>query len=148
MSLKSDSLYRVFLRYETPNHLFPVEHLKSFFRNIGISTTVDEIQFFLEDLVLPYYPNNPEIGAEDILELTFEQFSDVALHVIQESDLLKEVQEAFSVFDKDGDGFITQEELGEVMDAKKAKVIMDAGDADGNGEIDKEEFINLITFGF
>lgn len=60
--------------------------------------------------------------------------------------------EAFKIFDKDGNGLITANELRDVVrvygnvvmtDEEAEEMIMSA-DGDGNGEIDYEEFVHLF----
>ncbi|OWF56441.1 Calmodulin [Mizuhopecten yessoensis] len=65
---------------------------------------------------------------------------------------LQECREAFELFDKDGDGTVTTEELATVMrtmgqnptDAAVEEMIREV-DKDGNGSVDFEEFIGLMT---
>ena len=65
---------------------------------------------------------------------------------------IAEFKEAFSLFDKDGDGTITTKELGTVMrslgqnptEAELQDMINEV-DADGNGTIDFKEFLGLMV---
>lgn len=65
---------------------------------------------------------------------------------------IAEIKEAFALFDKDGDGTIGTNELGSAMralgqnptDAELADMIKEM-DADGNGEIDFNEFLGMMT---
>lgn len=69
------------------------------------------------------------------------------------AEQVSEFREAFSFFDKDGDGCITVEELATVMGSLQGQrpsaddlreMIRDA-DADGNGTIDFAEFLGLMA---
>jgi len=67
-------------------------------------------------------------------------------------DKIAEFKEAFEIFDKDKDGFITIKELGEIMknlgqsptDAELQDMINEV-DIDGNGNIDFKEFLGLMA---
>ncbi|XP_065663408.1 calmodulin-A isoform X7 [Hydra vulgaris] len=67
------------------------------------------------------------------------------------SEQLKEYQDAFQMFDKDGNGFITTRELKSLMRSlgcnptdSELQQIVNEVDADGNGKIDFPEFICLM----
>jgi len=64
---------------------------------------------------------------------------------------LNEFREAFSVFDKDGDGTISEKELGTVMRAlglnpteEELTQMVKEVDQDGNGEVDFDEFCAMM----
>lgn len=67
------------------------------------------------------------------------------------ADELKELREAFSLFDIDGDGTISISELRSVMQSlgkklsyKKLRRLVDSADSDGNGFIEFEELVALM----
>lgn len=67
-------------------------------------------------------------------------------------DKIAEFREAFEIFDKDKDGYITIKELGEIMknlgqtptDQELNDMILEV-DLDGNGNIDFKEFLGLMA---
>jgi len=65
---------------------------------------------------------------------------------------ISEFEEAFAMFDSDGDGTITTKELGNVMRSlgqeptdQELRDMINEVDTDGNGEIDFEEFLDLLV---
>lgn len=77
-------------------------------------------------------------------------FAEILIYLV--SKLFSEFKEAFSLFDKDGDGTITTKELGTVMrslgqnptEAELQDMINEV-DADGNGTIDFPEFLTMMA---
>ncbi|CAN6303766.1 unnamed protein product [Urochloa humidicola] len=74
----------------------------------------------------------------------------MAEHLTEEQ--IAEFKEVFNLYDKDGDGFITSEELGTVMKSlgenfneSQLKAMIKAVDADGTGTIDFHKFLNLMA---
>ena len=67
-------------------------------------------------------------------------------------DKINEFKEAFNIFDKDKDGYITTKELGDIMknlgqspsEAELQDMINEV-DIDGNGTIDFKEFLGLMA---
>ena len=74
------------------------------------------------------------------------------LFSIQDVDSEEELREAFKVFDKDGNGFISAAELRHVMtnlgeklsDAEVDEMIREA-DVDGDGQVNYEEFVKMMV---
>lgn len=70
----------------------------------------------------------------------------------QMEDTQESVKEAFKMFDKDGDGFITADELkyvmtnlGEKLTEQEADEMLREADTNGDGVINYEEFIVMMT---
>ena len=69
---------------------------------------------------------------------------------LHDTDREDEIRQAFKVFDKDGNGYITSDELGSVManlgerlSANELKQMMMEADKNGDGKIDYEEFVKV-----
>ena len=75
----------------------------------------------------------------------------MALRKMKDTDSEEELQEAFKVFDKDGNGTISAAELRHVMtnlgekltDEEVDEMIREA-DVDGDGKINYEEFVKMM----
>ncbi|XP_030599013.1 calcium-binding protein 7 isoform X2 [Archocentrus centrarchus] len=66
-------------------------------------------------------------------------------------DEVEEIREAFKVFDRDGNGFISKQELGMAMrslgympNEVELEVIIQRLDMDGDGQVGFEEFVTLL----
>ncbi|CAD5123113.1 DgyrCDS11487 [Dimorphilus gyrociliatus] len=85
------------------------------------------------------------------LEKTTTKMTETAKSQLSDEQL-SEFQEAFALFDKDGDGVITTKELGTVMrslgqnpsDTELQDMINEV-DVDGNGTIDFNEFLSMMA---
>jgi len=69
-------------------------------------------------------------------------------------DPLEEIRKAFKLFDEDGTGRISLRnlrhialELGENIDDDELRAMIDEFDRDGDGEINEQEFIAIMTDG-
>jgi len=87
--------------------------------------------------------------------LEFEEFTELAAKFLIEEDeeeLKNELKEAFRIYDKDGQGFITNEVLREILreiDPKLTEAdldgIIEEVDEDGSGTMDLDEFMEMMS---
>ena len=71
---------------------------------------------------------------------------------MKDTDSEEEIREAFRVFDKDGNGFISAAELryvmttlGEKLTVKEVDQMIRAADIDGDGQVNYKEFVTMMT---
>jgi calmodulin len=74
---------------------------------------------------------------------------------MKDTDSEEEIKEAFKVFDKDGNGFISAAELrhvmtnlGEKLTEEEVDEMIREADVDGDGQINYEEFVKMMVFIF
>ena len=83
--------------------------------------------------------------------IDFSEFLTMMARKMKETDSEDELREAFKVFDKDGNGFISSAELRHVMrnlgekltDEEVDEMIKEA-DIDGDGQVNYEEFVSMM----
>ncbi|NXU32455.1 CETN1 protein, partial [Thalassarche chlororhynchos] len=93
-----------------------------------------------------------EFSEEGSGKLTFKSFLQVMTQKMAEPCLKKEILEAFKVFDCDGTGKISFEnlkvvasEIGEDITDEELQEMIDEADVDGDGEVNKQEFLRMLT---
>ncbi|SAL94865.1 hypothetical protein [Absidia glauca] len=74
---------------------------------------------------------------------------------MKDTDSQEEIQEAFKVFDKDGNGYISAAELrhvmtslgtlGEKLSEEEVDEMIREADVDGDGQINYEEFVKMMV---
>ena len=111
-------------------------------RSLGQNPTAAELQ----DMV-------NEVGADGNGTIDFPEFLTIMARkfATKTDDSEDELREAFKVFDKDGDGFISASELRHVMvnlgerltDEEVDEMVREA-DIDGDGQINYEEFVKMM----
>lgn len=84
--------------------------------------------------------------------IEFNEFLFMMSKKMKESDREEELREAFRVFDRDGDGYISSAELSHVMINLGEKLTEDdvedmikEADVDGDGRVNYEEFVTILT---
>ena len=92
-----------------------------------------------------------EVDADGSGDVDFAEFLAMMLRKIDEADVVKELRNVFSVFDKDSSGTIDLEELrtairaiGEALTDEDIETCMELADTSGDGEVDYDEFIHFI----
>ncbi|KAI6196446.1 hypothetical protein M3Y94_01111000 [Aphelenchoides besseyi] len=95
-----------------------------------------------------------EIDEDGNGSIELEEFAKMMSRTVKESDVERELREAFLVFDKDQDGFISAYELrfvmrnlGENLSDDECYGMIKEADIDGDGKISYEEFALMMRGG-
>uniref|UniRef100_A0A803PYE2 EF-hand domain-containing protein n=1 Tax=Cannabis sativa TaxID=3483 RepID=A0A803PYE2_CANSA len=109
-------------------------------RSLGQNPTEAELQDMIN-----------EVDADGNGTIDFPEFLNLMARKMKDTDSEEELKEAFRVFDKDQNGFISAAELRHVMtnlgekltDEEVDEMIREA-DVDGDGQINYEEFVKVM----
>jgi calmodulin len=123
------------------NGMVPTKLLGPLLRAVGENPSEAEIQ----DMGI-------EVDVSTSGFFKFPNFLDMMARKMDEISAEDEIREAFKVFDSNGDGFINRQELGYVMDILGLQMDkdeiegqIDEIDIDGDGQINYEEFYNMMS---
>ena len=107
-------------------------------RSVGENPTEEELQVMID-----------EVDANGNGTIEFPEF--LTMMKAKDTDREKEIQEAFRFFDKDGNGFISAAELGQVVASLGEKIteeevdkMIQEADTDGDGQVNYEEFVRIM----
>ena len=108
-------------------------------------------QFFLDIIIISYFALN-KVDSNGNGTIEFSEFLSKMAGKMAYSPSEKDIYDAFRVFDKDGNGFISPAELRYVM-TKMGQVITDEevdqmiqeADLDGDGQVNYREFVKMMT---
>ncbi|XP_010567463.1 PREDICTED: caltractin-like [Haliaeetus leucocephalus] len=121
--------------------LIDVSDLKITVRALGCELREEEVERIFS-----------ECSEEGSGKLTFELFLQVMTQKMAEPCLEEVIPEAFEVFDYDGTGKIAFEnlrvmasEVGEDITDEELQEMIDEADVDGDGDVDEQEFLRILT---
>ncbi|XP_069114920.1 calmodulin-like [Argopecten irradians] len=119
------------------------ERLEALMQVLGLNPTKEEVNDLLKDM---------DIDGDGMLN--FNDFSIRMKTVMADTDVEAELRTAFKVFDKDESGKISFEELksaltsiGEKLTDDEVKEMLREADSNGDGEIDFQEFVTMMSQG-
>jgi len=119
------------------------KELSTVMRSLGQNPTDAEVQ----DMI-----NEVDVDGSGAME--FPEFCVMMFKKMQESNTEEEVREAYRVFDKDRDGFISASELRmifaalpERLSAQEIEEMLEAADEDGSGRFEYDEFRQMLGQG-
>ncbi|GAV75777.1 EF_hand_5 domain-containing protein [Cephalotus follicularis] len=93
-----------------------------------------------------------EVDADGSGTIEFGEFLDLMARKMKEGEAEDEMKEAFKMFDKDQDGYISPNELrhamitlGEKLSDEELELMIKEADLDGDGQVNYEEFVRMMV---
>jgi calmodulin len=118
-----------------------IKELATVMRSLGHNPTESELQ----DMIKQY--DKDESGTID-----FAEFFELMTNKMLESQIEEELIETFRVFDRDGNGLLSGQELkyvmavvGEILTDQEIDELIKQADIDGDGFINYQEFVKMMT---
>ncbi|PIA45097.1 hypothetical protein AQUCO_01700557v1 [Aquilegia coerulea] len=136
------------IEFEEAFHLFDkdgdgcitIDELATVIRSLDQNPTEEE----LLDMI-----NEVDVDGNGTIE--FEEFLNLMAKKMKETDADEELKEAFKVFDKDQNGYISATELrhvminlGEKLTDEEVEQMIKEADLDGDGQVNYEEFVRMM----
>ncbi|CBI34166.3 hypothetical protein VitviT2T_021291 [Vitis vinifera] len=117
-----------------------LDELATVMKSLEHSTTKEELQTMMDEV---------DVDGNGTIE--FGEFLNLMARKMKESEAEEELKEAFKVFDKDQDGYISANELrnvmfnlGERLTDEEAEQMIREADLDGDGQVNYEEFVRMM----
>jgi len=117
------------------------QELDTVLRSLGQPLTKEEIRDMIE-----------EADTDGNGTIEFPEFVVMMAKQARESDAGDEIREAFTMFDKNGDGYISYYEFRDVVAAlggdlsdKQVEDMVREADTDGDGQISFDEFVKMMS---
>jgi Ca2+-binding EF-hand superfamily protein len=122
------------------NGSISVEELRGVVESLGHTVTDEELRAMIA-----------EVDTDDSGTLDFAEFLALMAFRLMLNDNEDEILEAFRIFDKDGNGKLSAEELeavlknlGEKLTEKECAEIIRLADQDGDGQVQYREFVKFL----
>eukprot|EP01088_Endostelium_zonatum_P004444 TRINITY_DN15695_c0_g1_i1.p1 TRINITY_DN15695_c0_g1~~TRINITY_DN15695_c0_g1_i1.p1 ORF type:complete len:150 (-),score=44.69 TRINITY_DN15695_c0_g1_i1:98-547(-) len=110
-------------------------------RSLGLHPTESDLREMIQ-----------EVDTDKSGNIDFTEFLGMMARKMQDSEGEEEIRDAFKVFDKEGNGSISAAELrhvlthlGEKLSEEEVDELIREADVDGDGQINYEEFIKMMT---
>ena len=135
-------LKEIFIRQDKDGDGYiPVSDLGTMFKEMKFYATEADVKDFVNDIDPDGY------GSIDFCE-----FLSIIIRKFKFNNYEEDLFEAFKVYDRNGDGFITAEEmlqvmtkLGQEITAEEVQKIIDEIDSNGDGMISYADFLRAMT---
>jgi len=124
-----------------------------FIETLKISTMLNTMGHIFDDKELANMIKTHD--PEKTGKINFDSFCSIAAHFLEEDDdesTTQELKEAFRLYDREGNGYITTATLKEILGALDDKLtnsdldsIITEIDTDGSGTVDFDEFMEMMT---
>ncbi|XP_056167470.1 calmodulin-like protein 11 isoform X1 [Syzygium oleosum] len=120
-----------------------LEELAAIIRSLDHSPSEKELQDMIDEAA----------AADGDGAIEFAKFlGSMANNIKEDTDVEEELKEAFKVFDRDQNGYISPSELrhvminlGEKLTEEEVQQMISEADLDGDGQVDFEEFVKLMS---
>ncbi|KAL8048764.1 hypothetical protein ABFX02_07G087900 [Erythranthe guttata] len=119
-----------------------------------LSDSLENMGIFIPDKELSQMIDKIDVNGDGCVDI--EEFGNLYQNIMDERDEEEDMREAFNVFDQNGDGFITVDELKAVLASlglKQGRAVEDCKkmimrvDADGDGMVNFTEFKQMMRGG-
>ena len=139
--LEEDELKRAFEEFDKDRDgSFNINDLTTVMQYLGMTPTDHELRDIIN-----------EVDTEGKGVINFQEFVDVMVLKMKDADAEDALKEAFRLFDADGNGYISGEELkhvmmtmGEKMSEEEVDEMIEAADTEQDGQINYEEFVRML----
>ncbi|KAF5740522.1 calmodulin-like protein 8-like [Tripterygium wilfordii] len=117
-----------------------IQELGTAIKSLSVNPTQEELENMIS-----------EVDTNENGTIEFGEFLNLMARKMKENEADEELKEAFKVFDKDQDGYISPNELrrvmmnfGEKLTDEEVEEMIKEADLDGDGQINYEEFVRMM----